>query len=459
MKKLLTFLVLTVSLSVNSQHFIKGVMASPGKDSWMMLSSLEGTSRKYIQKIDLKEDVVKIKGKDQTIARFDFKLPSEIKPGMYRLTYRTGGNGYIDVIYNNENIQLTFDANAPEETVYFEKSEENKSYNEFLYAYAQAQNKVDEAQIKYLRTKSEATKEEYKKANAEVKNIINNYKKKTKGMLAYEFIKASVRHVPEEPLKETNDYLKSAVDGFYKNIDFENKVLYKSSFLIDRIVDYVFFLNVSESPELQNKLHKESIDKTMKIIKPGKFKKQALEFLITQFTANKNPEITDYIFDKHYGKLPTNLQDNNFKTSKLNLLKASIGRIAPDFSWKEGSKNFSLSTIADGEKYLLIFWSTQCPHCVKEVPKVYKFMKDKKNVSVIALAIEDNDVDFKPWASDKLKGWHNVLLTHPEYRFENQTIKDYVIEATPSYFVLDKTKKIIALPNAINDIKAFFSSK
>ena len=67
-------------------------------------------------------------------------------------------------------------------------------------------------------------------------------------------------------------YFSSVVDNYFNNINFESKELYNSSFLIDRISDYIFYLNYSAEPALQQKLFSESIAKVMSKVKDVKFK-------------------------------------------------------------------------------------------------------------------------------------------------------------------------------------------
>jgi hypothetical protein len=44
-------------------------------------------------------------------------------------------------------------------------------------------------------------------------------------------------------------------------------------------------------------------------------------------------------------------------------------------------------------------------------------------------------------------------------KWQNKVSKTYQVFSTPSYFVLDKNKKIIAKPNEISDVKAFLEIK
>ena len=232
--------------------------------------------------------------------------------------------------------------------------------------------------------------------------------------------------------------------------------LYQSSFLIDRINDFVFYLNYSEDQVTQQSLYKESITKVLDDVLSNKsFKKEAIEFLITSFTDKRNSEIVDWLFTEFYDKLDN--RDQSFKDKKLGQLSVSVGRIAPDFSWEENETAYKLSTLNDGKYYLLIFWSTACPHCVKEIPDVHNFMKQFSNTSVIGFGIESDDTKFNEFKK-QLDGWHNVYGTHPDNKFDNETVRAYKIDATPTYFVLDSNKKIIAIPNTVEDVHKYFKS-
>jgi len=99
----------------------------------------------------------------------------------------------------------------------------------------------------------------------------------------------------------------------------------------------------------------------------------------------------------------------------------------------------------------LVFWSTGCSHCLKEIPELYTFLQDKKNLKVIAFAMENNEARWKSLKTT-LPNWHHVLGLN---KWENKTAKEYNINATPTYFVLDSNKKIIANPIAIKDLETF----
>ncbi|WP_439129969.1 TlpA family protein disulfide reductase, partial [Polaribacter sp.] len=240
---------------------------------------------------------------------------------------------------------------------------------------------------------------------------------------------------------------------FFNNMDFSNNALKNSSFLVDRITDYVFYVNYADDAEAQQKIYKTSAEKVFSKIDDPIFKKDVIEFLIGQFEQNRNIEMVDYLFKNYYDKLPETLQNKKFKEEKLTLLATEIGRVAPNFSWNENGKKRELATLNDAENYVLVFWSTSCSHCLKEIPVLHKFLQDKKNIKVVAFSMETNDFGWKSMKVN-LPNWHHVLGLN---KWENKTARIYNINATPTYFVLDKNKKIIAKPEELKDLEAFVS--
>ena len=171
----------------------------------------------------------------------------------------------------------------------------------------------------------------------------------------------------------------------------------------------------------------------------------------------QNADIVDGMFADYYNKLPADFQDGKFRNKTLGKLQAAIGRTAPDFSWKEEGKTKSLSTLKDGKNYLLIFWSTSCSHCVKEIPELYKYMQTQPDTKVIAYALEKEDFEWNEFTK-QLYGWHNAIGLNPKDKWDNKLVTEtYQVHATPSYFVLDGNKKIVAKPNDLGVIKKYYT--
>jgi thiol-disulfide isomerase/thioredoxin len=454
-KYIVSFLILFCSI-INAQHSIKGLLSPNIESDWLIVYKIEGTKQVFVNNTKIKTDSILVNGIKKEVGKFEITLPSSAKPGSYRATYRLEGAGFVDFIYNKEDVSFAFNPNYPNQTVSFSKSEENKLFNNYITSLSITQQKLDSMQIAVLQNTKLDLKKPYKDTYNKLIAINNDYLAKAKGKFVYPLIKASLRNNSPEILTNTENYMSRMKNTFFDKIDFSDKTLINSSFLINRILDYVFFINYSDDKKTQQILYKSSIEKVLSKIDSQIFKRDIIMFLIDQFEAYKNFGIIDYLFKNHYDKLPSSLKDNNYKKEKIAAFASEIGRIAPDFSWSENGRNFKLSTLNDAEKYVLVFWSTSCSHCLREIPELHSFMKNKKGIKVIAFALENSEFAWKQYSNTNLRGWYNVLGLN---KWKNKTARTYQVNSTPTYFILDKNKKIIAKPYEFVDVKAFFEKQ
>ena len=450
MKKILAFILLITSFT-QAQQTITGTMTPAIESDWVILYKIEGARQNFINNATIKVDSVFVYSKKRTVGNFSFQLPKDAKPGAYRVTYRTEGNGFVDFIFNKEDVSFAFHPDYPEQSLVFSKSKENILYRDYLSDMSIAQKKLDSLQISTLKNSNVDLKTAYTSQLKKVNAIQQEYLKTSENKYVQPLIKATLRANPKELQTTPKTYMSNMVNTFFNNIDFSDKTLLNSSFLVDRITDYIFYINYSENRETQQKLYKKSIQTVLNKTTDLPFKKDVIEFLIAQFENSMNIEILDYLFEKQYKKLPEGLQNKKFIEEKKTLFAAEVGRIAPDFSWKENGKNFKLSTLNEAKNYVLVFWSTGCSHCLKEIPKLHTFLQNKKDIKVVAFSLEKEAYG---WESMKatLPNWHHVLGLN---KWQNKIAKTYNIMATPTYLVLDANKKIIAKPQKLLDLKEF----
>ena len=454
MKKILALLFLVTSFA-HAQFTINGTMSPTQKSDWVILYKIEGAKQIFVKNTTIKIDTITVEGKEKTIGKFNFTLPKDAKSGFYRATYKLKGSGFVDFIFSKENVSFVFNPEYPEQSIAFSESKENKLYQEYINSISSAQQKLDSIQVAVLQNPDLDLKTDYKKSLNAINEIQKHFLATSKNYYSNPFIKAASRKNSSEIITSPEKYMPTMLATFFDNIDFSNKELLNSSFLVDKITEYVFYLNYSEDKDEQQKLHKKAINTVLPKLTNLPFKKDVIEFLITQFEASKNLSLIDYLFNKHYNLLPASLQNRKFKEEKLALLAAEVGRIAPDFSWKEKGKTVRLSKLKGAENYVLVFWSTDCSHCLREIPKLHTFMKGNTKAKVIAFAMEKEAFIWENYKIN-LYGWHNVLGLG---KWENKTARTYQIFSTPTYLILDANKKIIAKPEELKDVEKFFSKK
>jgi thiol-disulfide isomerase/thioredoxin len=449
MKKFLA-LILLISSFTQAQFSINGTLTSNLDTDWVVLYQNKDSQQQFVQNTTIKKDNVFMNGRNQTIGTFQFELPADTKAGSYRIKYSNREEGFMDFVFNEEDVSFAFHPDYPEQTVLFSESKENIIYKNYLTEIAEQQQKLDSLQITSINNNQLDLKLPYTAELAALNNIQQKYLRSSKEMYVYPFIKAGLRTNASIIKPDVKEYIHHVRTTFFDNINFSNPTLINSSFLLDKITNYIFYINYSDNEQTQQRLYQQAIETVFSKVKNNVFKKNVIEFLVEKFEETKNLEIIDFLFENYYNQLPRSLISNAFKNEKLTLLGTEVGRKAPDFSWKEKGENLQLSTLNEAKNYVLLFWSTDCSHCLKEIPEFHTFLEKKKDIKVIAFAMERNKFI---WTNMKitLPNWHHVLGLN---KWQNKTALTYNIVATPSYFVLDANKKIIAKPNSLKDLEA-----
>lgn len=447
LKKLLVAVVL-ISFSIQSQTFVKGSMNPINKKlTWVAMYQLTGTKQVFIKNTTI------LNGK------FYIELPQNTKRGMYRIKYQMDNSSFVDFIYNNESVELKFNPNNPFETLEFLTSEENKTYHKYVKESEFLTRELDSLQLTYFRLKDpnkrNNTNNLYKISLNNFRNFQREFEKNTQGKLSNHFIKASNKYYAPNIIQTQQEYLNSEKLHFFDFINFSDTALINSAFISEKVINYVFYFNVSDDKEVQNKLYKNAVNKVLNEIGGNmQLKSELLITLLYTFSQVENATLIDYLFTNFYNKLPETYKNNTDVKNILAKVKLAVGKKAPDFTWVENGKNKKLYELNNADKYILVFWSTGCSHCLYEIPQFYEFTKDKSNVHVIAFAMENDNVDFKKYTAKYVK-WTNILGLK---KWGNTIAREYQIKSTPTYFILDKDKRIIAKPEHFEDLKAYFEN-
>jgi thiol-disulfide isomerase/thioredoxin len=176
------------------------------------------------------------------------------------------------------------------------------------------------------------------------------------------------------------------------------------------------------------------------------------EMIWRRFKGMDNPELANYVTYTHLLELTQETNYDALTEQLITYKKNTLGNKAENFDLaitKDGKTvNTTLHDLDLANQYLVIFWSSSCGHCLDELPKVKAMLADKKDIKVIAFGLEDDAIN-----------WQKEIAEYPDFihvlglgKWDNPTSNAYGVESTPSYFLLDTTKNIIAKPY---DFEAF----
>ncbi|WP_242203473.1 TlpA family protein disulfide reductase [Aestuariivivens insulae] len=442
MRRLAVILLLLPSLLL-AQHTISGIF-SPAEDyNVVLLYKSTPTVSEYISSAEIEED-----------GGFQFELDSTVTKGMYKIVYAIPQEDYnFDVIYNaKEDIELTFNS---ETGVTFEKSFENKllaSYTNSMAMVTQSLGNYYNQQLK----DTTALKAIFKTQ----KETQENFEKAAKDHIVFEFIKANRPYIPEGDI-DFKTYVKLLKSHYFDYVDFNNEILQSSSFLEEKMLNYVFGLTSNEKDETAN--YKDNIDVFCEVLEPTalEIKRILLVDLWQQMVDLNKEQVANYIAETYLMDIAVTLNDQSLLHGLILYKDTSIGSDAPDFLVEgdkgDGKTAKKLSELKGYKNYVIVFWSTTCSHCLEQIPQLSAFFKttDNEPTKVIAIALEEEDAK---WKIEKLK--------HPEFihvygkgKWDNEIGNSYGVTETPTYFILDKDKKIVAKPEDIDELKTFFGNE
>ncbi|MEP3207996.1 MAG: TlpA disulfide reductase family protein [Maribacter sp.] len=440
MRNITIALAFLICFSASAQNTISGTF-SPAKDySWLIAYRLKPGTQVYTADTAIKN------------GEFHLKLPEKSPQGTYRLVYAIPQEEfYFDVIYNgSEDIKLSFDNT---QGVAFIGSEENILFGTYFDEIAAIEGELISYYSKGT-TDVNAFQEILKKYRA----TQASYEKKSEGLIANQFIKANKPYIPSD-YESVQDYVKNRKRLYFEHLNLANPVLQASGFLTDKLTNYVFTaLPLEQLEKTQTEKEIQTNITTVFENLEGVADTYAFHILYTLWTqssASDFNDTADFVYTKYLktAKAVSANQDIIHKIEIYNRLR--IGAIAPEISWKDGDTIKKLSTLQGASTYLLVFWSSTCGHCLKELPALHKELSDNKDVKVIAVGLED---DMQSWniESNKLGNFEHAIALG---KWDSDYAELYDIHATPTYFILNENKQIIAKPESDKDVISFLRNR
>lgn len=448
MPKVFSLILVLLSLQLSAQYSIKGAIDPDHDYSWILLYKVEKGTQTYLDNADVVE------------GEFEFEIDDNATAGIYRAYYQIENNRYVEFIYNKENINFSFDPNDPEGSIFFSESEENKVYQDYYRTIKDQQETLDSLQVAFFNAKSKKQQaqltENYATEWSSFQDKQSAFEQRSEGKWAYHFIKGSKQFNPSQPIADPQEYLNSIKSHFFDSLDLNDPVLRQSSFINDRLRDFVFYLHQDKDPAEENRLQKEAIDKAHAWIGDDKeVAQQFEEMLIEQYMEDENGEMIEYVDFRYYSQLPKDMQNEQFRFKMEATLRTAIGSKAPDFIWNDEGVEKNLHGLVGTDYYVLMFFSSSCPHCQIEAPDFYKFISGIHNIRVVAIGLEDEEGPWKEMTAE-FKEFINILDLQ---KWSSPKVKDYGIEAIPSYFVLDANKRILAKPYDLSELKSLFEER
>lgn len=438
MKNSFLLVVLCLGLQMGAQHHISGKLSPAADFKWLIAYKINPTSQSYIADAEVKD------------GDFTLRIPANSPTGTYRIVYAVPQNEfYFDLIYNDkEDIKLHFDL---KNGLNFTASEENNIFQDYF---------------KEINTLEEELERLYDNENIDpgreadllkkLRTTQETYESISKNLLSGHFIRANKPYVPSVyEIGQAPDAVHKT-RHYFDSLDFNDSVLQGTAFLSDKLLDYVFHI-FPEPPrnrgemEHEMQLKVQTAAQVLQNVEPS-YHAWLMEDLWAMAVQYHFDATADYIYENHLRDLAQETQNTELidKIDTYNRLR--LGAIAPDITWDEGNITKKLSDLSGSKYYVLVFWSSTCSHCLNELPKLQQDLKSIKDAKVLAIGLEDERENWKKESAKLPDFIHGISLG----KWESRYVELYKIQQTPTYYILDAEKRIVAKPEHYGEVVDFF---
>jgi thiol-disulfide isomerase/thioredoxin len=414
-----------------------------------------------------------------------WNFPADARPGVYRIvlgqtTYARVMNEppqQVDFIFNGEDIRFETDFKYPADSLRLFQSEENKVWFEFIQKEKELNDKLselDKEEAYYLSVLAKAessdsiSKEKIADLKASLMQVVNHFNQIQ--MQRNEFITRTaeenntlfISHLIKcyrEPFRDgflTPEERKASFQKAYLGyIDFSDESLVQSSVLTDKLFKYLVTFNQKgyTQDQRQNEYIK-AVDAIMADVKmeageSSEVYEFVVDYLVSGFEGLKMDKVLGWISD-HYAEPLCKTEEKTTLRRKLEAHKMVVGSVVPDFTLNDLKGQPVNLTKALKDMNLVVFWASWCPHCNSMLPNIKSLCRGKSNMEVIAISLDRSAND---WNNAVYKaGFEDYRNLSDLQEWNGKVVEDYNVYATPTMFLIDGNRKILAKPSSIGEL-------
>ncbi len=429
------------------------------RDTTVVLAHYFGATQ-YIPK-----DTARVDG----AGNLTFDGQKTLPTGLYLVV--TPKHGYVQFLIPDASQRFSFETDTS--NIVKNMKVTGSKENELFYAYQQQLGKLnEEAQAlnlqKKLRNDAVSTAMINQQMGALQKQAQaqrDQFFKENGATFAVKLLKAAAEpEVPTAP-KAANgrpdsiwvfNYFKS---HFWDDFDFADERFVRTPFLQQKLDRYLKELTVQQA----DSLIKEADLVVGKALagKNNDVKSYAIWYITSQY---EQPKVmgTDglyvHMFEKYYatGIMPTT------DTSTIRKIGERVATLKPTLVGKTLVAPVVSDTLRrpiafsalKADYTVVYFYAPHCGHCRDSAPKLKKFVDDYKGkgVEVLAIPVEDSPEEWKKFIREfKLQKAINGF----DYTLRTNFRQQYDVWTTPTTYVLDKNKKIIARKLPVEELEKF----
>lgn len=393
-----------------------------------------------------------------TLGHFSFQLDKELHPGMYRLFLSK--EVFFDIIYNQENITIESQLDYLYDSLKIITSQENELYYGFLKEMNLYQRKLEllGPVVNYYPNDEEFYAQIVEEFNANQKsysNFIENLINKNKDSWTAKIVRQRQSIYFSPDLNEYDRRL-FARDHFFDHVDFTDVDLVRSNVYTTMAIEYISLYsnpNMNQA-QLEDEFIK-AVDKVMyETMDNSLIYEFIVEYLVGGFEKYHFEKVLDYIAENYTPEQCENEERKSDLQTRLDkYAELSVGKDAPEIIAPDvNGDQIKLSKI-NAEYTLVVFWASWCPHCNDMLPKIHNIYENSVSPQKLQVLTVSLDKEKEEWITALDAENYTWLNTSDFQGWNSPAAVDYNIYATPTMFLLDSDKKIVAKPITYNELE------
>ena len=386
--------------------------------------------------------------------RVDFNTPLE--KGMYQLETEYGST--LDFLYDDSSVKFVVKDFYDLSSVEFINSQLNTDWYAYLNFKENILNSLDI--LKPILREYDKNSEFYMNAKNEYKSLQDKFISFTDSLLVHDNYASNLIKVDrltpsnlDDDFDKQRNYLNA---NFFNDVDFNDLSLIPTNVLTTKIIDFLSLQQKSGQNHdeqimafilgIDNVLYRASVNYDMY--------KFIFQYLIEGFNELGYETVIDYMTRIPYSEemdCTEEQYDELLSIVEFNS-RVRIGSIAENISGKTiFDEDFDMYSI-DKDFTIVYFWSYTCEHCRDNIKYLKRFLDENNNFSLIAVSVKGDIKKIKNLVKkEKIDGF----FYHDGMEWDSPYVLDYAVTATPSFFILDKDKKILYKPFDFKELTDF----
>ncbi|MCF8335261.1 MAG: DUF5106 domain-containing protein [Bacteroidales bacterium] len=402
-----------------------------------------------------------------------FQGDEALQQGIYLVI--TPKKKYFEILAGeDQHFSLETNVNDFVNTMEFQGSEINQAFNDYQ-KFMMKQNQQSAALKKKLKAAksnkaSSKLKERLRELDKQVKNKWNSIISEYPNSLLAAIIKGMKNvEVPDfnipEPFENKDSLRWEKRYQFYKNhyfdhIDLSDSRLVRTP-ILHRKIDHYFNNILVQKPD-------SIIPQIDRIVGETRGSDETFQYVVRYLLNHYQQsdimgmdKVFVHIAEKYYlsGKAEwvdsTTLSNLRDRVSKIkpNL----IGKTAPELKTITTTGEYASLHDVESEYTLLYFWEPTCSHCKKLTPKIYDLYQDysRDQLEVFAVYTQTDRQEWMKYLNNKGFDWINTY----DPKYISNFRKKYDIYSTPTIYLLDEDKTIVAKRLGFESLKKMLKQK